>query len=314
MSATGWCFTSFKQGGWEVLPPKSTYLIYQLEKCPTTGRLHWQGYIEMASKSRMPAVKKALGDLGAHLEPRRGTPSEASDYCKKSNTRIHGPYEFGELRADPGKRHDLASACAIVRDRGFYALYAEGYHDAIIAQYRGGLKELHVLRNMKFAFEARDVIATAIIGPSGVGKTHWAYEKYGFRNVYCLPECNNAIPWFDQYDGQDVLLIDEMEKNKIAYTMLLKILDKWPLKLQIKGAIENAGWTKVILTSNHHPSTWYDWAVHDRDALYRRLGGAYLHITERGEFEMKDLSHFGGGVILAKADPPLSIPPVLCDL
>lgn len=52
---------------------KFTYLVGQREKCPETGREHIQGYVEFEHPQRMDAVKKAIGDAGAHLEVRKGT-------------------------------------------------------------------------------------------------------------------------------------------------------------------------------------------------------------------------------------------------
>ena len=43
------------------------------EVCPTSGRLHWQGYIELKDKARLGKVKEVLGCPSAHLEMRRGT-------------------------------------------------------------------------------------------------------------------------------------------------------------------------------------------------------------------------------------------------
>ena len=44
------------------------YAIWQTEKCPETGRLHYQGYLELAKPMRIVAVKNLLPQLeGAHL-------------------------------------------------------------------------------------------------------------------------------------------------------------------------------------------------------------------------------------------------------
>lgn len=282
MSATGWCFTSFRSVGWGDLPSRCVYLVYQLEKCPKTDRVHWQGYVEMDAKVRMGTVKQALDDPKIHLEIRRGQPSQASAYCKKDDSRIAGPWEFGSCPNDVGQRHDLIQAAAIVRERGYYALYDEGWADNIIAQFRGGLMELHRLRLRKFAFECRDVSVVCIYGPAGAGKTRLVYDTFGFRNVYNLPKCKDSIPWFENYDGQDVLLIDEMEKNMFNFGWLMQALDRYPIQCPIKGSTAWGAWTKVVICSNHNPSKWFNWEKHCRDALYRRLNYEALKMREDG--------------------------------
>ena len=86
------------------------YLVYQLERAPTTGILHYQGYVEFKRSTKMGGVKKALGSDTVHLEPRQGTRDQARGYCMKEESRIDGPYEFGQyVESEQGKRSDLDS-------------------------------------------------------------------------------------------------------------------------------------------------------------------------------------------------------------
>lgn len=54
------------------------------------------------------AVCKQYPGLGrAHLEPRRGSKSQAIAYCRKVESRIEGPWEHGALGSTAGRRSDL---------------------------------------------------------------------------------------------------------------------------------------------------------------------------------------------------------------
>lgn len=64
-----------------------TYLVAQQEECPTTGKVHWQGYAEFKNPKTIPAAQKAMEIEGAHMEKRKGTPTEAAEYCKKEESR-----------------------------------------------------------------------------------------------------------------------------------------------------------------------------------------------------------------------------------
>lgn len=72
--------------------------VVQREKCPETGRLHYQGFLELVSPMRFNAIKGILRCDSAHLEKRKGTPQQAWDYCTKEDTREDGPWEYGEGR------------------------------------------------------------------------------------------------------------------------------------------------------------------------------------------------------------------------
>lgn len=109
-----YCWTLFwsEEGeppvGWEDDAPvnephaKHKYTVYQLEKCPDTQRLHYQGYSEFTDNVTWAAMKNWMGQ-SLHLEARHGTRTEARDYCMKEETRERGPWEIGVFA--PGKVH-----------------------------------------------------------------------------------------------------------------------------------------------------------------------------------------------------------------
>ena len=78
--------------GPQVQHPHFRYFVAQKEKAPDTGRLHWQGYVEVKEKCRIKKMKEVLGCPSAHLEPRRGSQEEAIAYCTKVESRAE-PYE-----------------------------------------------------------------------------------------------------------------------------------------------------------------------------------------------------------------------------
>lgn len=99
------------------LPSVIKYCVFQLEAAPTTGRPHWQGYIELDASVRPTGVANKVPELhGAHFEARRGEQCEAIAYCKKE-PRLAGPFEFGEPARQGKKRQCVRDEAAIyVRD------------------------------------------------------------------------------------------------------------------------------------------------------------------------------------------------------
>ncbi len=73
---------------------KMEYLVYQRE-VGVNGTPHFQGYCEFKTKKRLAAVKELLGNR-CHIERRFGTQEQAIRYAKKEDTRVAGPWEFGE--------------------------------------------------------------------------------------------------------------------------------------------------------------------------------------------------------------------------
>lgn len=65
--------------------------VFQKEKGEETGYVHWQIYISLKQKEVFNTVKN-LFPSAAHIEPVRDG-WKAANYCKKSDTRIEGPYD-----------------------------------------------------------------------------------------------------------------------------------------------------------------------------------------------------------------------------
>ena len=64
-------------------------MVYQLEKSPTTGKLHWQGYVRLTKNVRFQGMRKILGlNDSTHCEVARGSDQDNDRYCSKEETRV----------------------------------------------------------------------------------------------------------------------------------------------------------------------------------------------------------------------------------
>lgn len=85
MSSRSYCFTSYKK-----INPNNLivrYCVSGKEICPTTNKIHYQGYAEFHNKITYSQCQNALGcDKTLHVEPRKGTRDEARAYCMKDNS------------------------------------------------------------------------------------------------------------------------------------------------------------------------------------------------------------------------------------
>lgn len=70
------------------------YICSQLEKCPTTGRPHWQAFVKLKNKQRGSWLKQHI-DPRLHFQDVTVARAEAINYGKKDETRLKGPLEFG---------------------------------------------------------------------------------------------------------------------------------------------------------------------------------------------------------------------------
>lgn len=237
-------FTSWKQPEFDRNEFK--YICWGKERCPDTDREHYQGFGVFVRTHRIPSAKRLLGAGGdAHFEVRRGTREQAREYCRKDGEF----FEWGEL----GKRtiSDLLKKGCLTTIKNEDPLFYVRYHR--------GLEKLLLDAKQRPSF--RFVEVTWLWGPTGVGKTRKVMEM---DNVYKL---DSPYVWFDGYEEEDILLIDDYENNVIPRGFMLNLLDGYKLRLATKGGHCWANWTKVFITSNESPECYSQWD----DAMARRV-------------------------------------------
>lgn len=257
MKNRNYCFTAFKKP--EPTFEKIQYMIYGEEKCPDTGRLHYQGYVEFDNALRMGAVKTIFNDDTLHLEKRRGTQEQAIEYCKKDGVYVeHGfPTRQGR-RTDLKKIIDDHKTIEEVMDK----------EPQVYCQYRKGLLDIYARKVEQRLQNIRDVKVYVYWGVTGSGKTYKAImENQDYYQAMTVNKGDRLF--FDGYKGQSTLIIDEFY-GQINYAFMLRICDKYKLQVEVKGGTTWAQWTKVIITSNSPPQSWYP-DQQNIDPLLRRI-------------------------------------------
>lgn len=86
-------------------------------------------------------------------------------------------------------------------------------------------------------------------GATGTGKSRWVHQN--FPDAYWKP-CLG--PWFDGYVNQETVVIDDYRvdaKDHTSLRWLLRLVDRYPLQVPIKGAFVNFAAKRVIITSPH---------------------------------------------------------------
>lgn len=244
-----------------------TYIIVQLEKCPQTDRLHWQGFCQLSKQRTRSSIQSRFP--GIHCERRKGSVHDCVNYCRKEESRERGPYTYGDVPSQ-GRRTDLETIRDAIRG-GASQLEVADAHFTEWVRYQ---RSFQLYRNLVAEPRQSKTYSLIYWGKAGTGKTRAAYDTYGMGRVYDLPRPNGGSIWFDGLSrSHDVLLIDDFY-GWIPCHLLLKLMDRYPLQVAVKGGMVNFSCKYLYITSNKHYDEWYDWTKlgHSlKEAFERRI-------------------------------------------
>lgn len=263
--ARRWCFTLNNPRADETIEPDWTgwedlrFGIYQAER-GEAGTPHYQGYLAFTTPKRLGAVRRLIER--AHWEPARGTEQQNIDYCTKDISRLDGPWTMGE-RGGQGKRNDLADVKQLLDGGGTADDIAQS-HFGVWLRYR---ESLHVYQRLHGQSRNWQTDLIVICGPPGSGKSRLAHN-IAEHDAFWFAGGN----WWDGYHGQRCVVIDEFSGG-IPWHLFLRLADRYPLSVEVKGGTREFVPHSIIITSNRRPEEWYSQEKfgHLLQALYRRI-------------------------------------------
>lgn len=161
---------------------------YQLESAPTTGYLHYQGYMKLVNKKRFSWIQTHLRKF-EYLDGMKGKPNQAWAYATKEETRLLGPWEFGEpgeltTKVDTTYKEALEAPTVreginIIMDKKprDYCLYGSAIQRNLEASKKKAFKKPYSLTDFNRA--PLDFKKTShVYGPSGTGKTSFVTAHF----------------------------------------------------------------------------------------------------------------------------------------
>lgn len=278
----------------ELLEKNHQYIVIGKE-VGEQGTPHLQIYVEFKNSRSFKAVHKEFHK--GHIESRKGTAKQAADYCKKGkqpkpewekdgcdgeNFGLEADFQEDGICSKQGVRTDINEVVESIID-------GETTVDEIVLANPGSYA-----RYGRTLDRAEDIIqrkkwrtwttkAVWYWGPTGVGKSHFAFENYDPEKYYVKSVNQKEADWWDGYTGQETVIINEF-RGQITYAELLDLMDKWPKKVSRRCREPMPFLAKdIIITSCSPPEEVYcNLAAKDSLAqLYRRC--EVRHIAEKGE-------------------------------
>lgn len=264
MTSRNWCFTlnNYTKGDEIQLDYRKNdvkYMIYGREIAPKTGTPHLQGFVIMPNACRMSFMKSTIHDK-AHWTACKGSVDQNFTYCAKSK-------DIVEIGVKPvskqGKRNDLVVAVDVLKKKGLKAMIEELPH--MYVKFHGGFDKL-ASRLTKPRDPNNPPIVTWLWGPSGTGKTRQVFEKEPDLWI-----SGKNLKWWEGYENQEAILIDDFRGDFCTFHELLRILDRVPFRVEVKGGSRELNSKRIYITSCYKPEDVYDKNNEEIYQLMRRL-------------------------------------------
>ena len=280
-SADKWLQTETRSG--------AIYACWEHEVAPSTGTPHIQGYWYFQNPRSLAGVKKLI--YGAHFEIAKGSPEQNRAYCSKEAGVEH--FERGTL-PQQGKRSDIQTIKEMIKKGATMPEIIE------VATSYQAIKGAELIMKYQSDTERDPPTVHWFYGPTGTGKTRTAVELS--RPDMWISSRN--LKWWDGYWGQKNVILDDFRRDFCDFAELLRILDRYPIRVETKGSSVQLRATTIFITSPYRPEEVYQGQTKEKmDQLLRR-------ITEIRHFPGTDVLEQKSGVILA---PTSVLPEVVCD-
>lgn len=276
-----WCFTLNNwseeeyQAIWNI---QCSYLIIGKE-VGQQGTPHLQGYIKL---NKYCKKKEAIVLLGERTSVRcaRGSALENKKYCSKGEGTKENPInpDFAEkgVLTEQGKRTDIELLYEAI-DAGTpeWTLWKEmpNAMNNCLRSY----DRIKACKQREEAIEAaeREILPEVHVlwGDTGVGKTTAILREYGPRNCYAAEWGDSTHIWWDGYEDQENIVINDFYGN-LPLCYMLRLLGDHMMRLNAKNTFKYRRAKRIFITSNIPPDQWYNPATVPEKklaALRRRL-------------------------------------------
>lgn len=240
------------------------YLIFGHEICPETKNKHLQGFMWLVEGKTMKSLQKKLPGIHLIEKSEYSTQQQNKIYCSKD-----GDFEeYGQMEPQ-GKRNDIHKVKKIIRAGGTMQDVIE------VATSYQALKTAELL--MKY-IQPKRRWKTEVYwywGPTGSGKSARAWDLY--PDAYTA---NENYKWWDGYDNQKCVIIDDFRANWCPFTYFLKLIDRYPFTVETKGSTRQFLADTIIITTPYPPLQTFEQYATEED-----LGQITRRITEIREFK-----------------------------
>lgn len=241
----GWCFTlnNYSESEYDALLGTECVYVCIGKEVGASGTPHLQGYLYYRTEKSFTQVRSLCSKC--HWEAANGSPADNRVYCSKD-----GKFEErGKIPMSSKRKGEVGGAAEVERWESARKSARVGNLDEIPAdlylRFYRTLKEIKK-DHMVAVSDAEDCTGVWLYGPSGSGKSRCARIDY--------PGAYKKMPnkWWDGYQGQDSVIIDDLMPKHEKLDYHLKIwADRYAFLAETKGGACCIRPKNIVITSQY---------------------------------------------------------------
>ena len=254
------------------------YFVHGSEICPSTGTPHLQMYFIFKNDESLQGIIKKFTkwlDCPSCFNWKKADKNveECIKYCMKDQTEVS---EYGLRPKGSGARSDLDAVIEIINDGGSLSDVVSACPAQFIL-YSGGIQKL-----LMFSVKPRDFKTEVywVWGATGTGKSRWVFNQMDADSSYFKSASNK---WWDGYTGQKDVMIDDFRPNKeMPFDMMLRLLDRYPVTVEQKGATMHFVSQRIFITAPVTPRDLWstcEWIGNEQLNQLERRVEHVIHFT-----------------------------------
>ena len=289
---------------------------FQLEEGHITGQRHFQGYFEFKAGATYNELRKVFkgavhnsdGAAGIFIAPRWGTHEAALAYTRKDDTCVLFDgmpvkrVSWGDFARAPEEANAAPSGLVVgpvigaqdhtMHEGKMYERVTDAIRDGKSADWIAthdpaaalsiGKAKLEWLCDIRHPARTAAPEVIVVVGTPATGKSEYVRNMWGGGAneedkvfTLSLPSTATDKIWWDGYNGQETVVIDEF-CGQIDAKAMNQLLDKYPYRVGVKGLTKRFTSTRIVITSNNDPTTWWPKATAlEFDTFRRRVTYAY---------------------------------------
>ncbi len=271
------------------------------------GLPHVHMVLEDSGSCRFSKIKKAYPK--AHLEPTKGSKKQVLQYIHKEppydekgeQVLVYTSYGNieGNKRYAVNNTNDTLATIEMLIEEGMTPnqIMAE---DIRLRREESLIRKCYFAKRYKETPPLREVRVVWHCGDSGSGKSY-SYielcEEHGDDMVYFFSDyANKGVGGFDAYNGEKILVLDELKKESLPFELLLMITQGYRTQIHCRFSNCISLWDEVHITSIYSPEDIYGGMVNRENQkkdsikqLLRRITKYVYHYKQGEEYRTYEL-------------------------